>query len=381
MKILIVHNQYQLRSGEETVVDNEIRALQNRGHTIVTYFVCNSEINSLWAKITAGLSVIYSFKHKWKISALIQREQPDIVHVHNVFPLISPSVFDACAESKTTCIHTLHNYRVLCPSTTLFHRGEIYTKGLNGNYLRVWLDRVYRDSLVGTGLLIVSILFHRFRRTWLKVNRIVVMSEFQREIVEQKISTQTAVVPHFSPQGTPTEILKTNDEYHCFTGRLDTEKGILRLLDIWPDSENLVIIGDGPLAAQIESICADRPNITLLGTLSRDEVLATMQLAHSVVVSSICHETFGLVVIESFSVGTPVLVNDLPPVSDLVEEHRTGYKFDILQPKTLYKSMKMLKENALSIRQNCLDEYTQNYSEAVGGENLEQLMFNVLNKT
>ena len=379
MKVLIVHNEYVWTGGEETAVRNEVTALENRGHTVVTHVVSNKAISGVIAYITSAISNLYNRRQEREIRDLVQRYKPDIVHVHNFFPQISPSVFYACRKEHVPSIHTLHNYRILCPSTTLFHDGELYWHGVNGKYLRVIWDAVYRNSRIATFSVVASILLHRLLGTWAKVDRLIALSDFQKGVFDKTIHAKIEVLPHFS--STSDQVVKsstTRSNFHVYAGRLGSEKGILQLISDWPDSEQLVILGDGPLATEVERLCTNKENLHWRGHVEREELLRTMREAKSVVVPSVLHETFGLVVIESLSVGTPVLVNNMEPFRDLIVPGKTGELFNVGSKSSLHSALQKIAHLDDATRQRCLDQYEQQYSEQIGVQKLETLMKTVI---
>ncbi|MFT6099888.1 MAG: glycosyltransferase involved in cell wall biosynthesis [Arenicella sp.] len=378
MKILIVHNEYMLKSGEETAVNNEVAALRHAGHEVLTYFVSNTEVNNIFRKISAGLSTIYSFKHKRRISKILANQAPDIVHVHNFFPLISPSVFYACKDANIACVHTLHNYRIVCPSTTLFHDKKIYKEGINRNYLKVILDRVYRHSFVATTLLTMSIIFHKLINTWTRVDALIALSDFQKNIFDQQVSANVEVLPHFtSAPPANLNLIKPFSQlpkhFHIYAGRLEYEKGIVTLVESWPSDENLIIVGSGTEENVLNRLIKQRTNIFLLGQKSKEDVLRLMSKAQSCVVPSVVHETFGLAIIESISVGTPVIANNLEPFKSLITEGETGFLFDLSSPRSLDIALKKIVKTNTSLRRGCIDHYRIHYTEAVGVARLEKL--------
>ena len=150
MKILQIHNQYTLIGGEDTVLDLEKKLLQENNHKVFNYSVSNHSIKNIFDKIKIFINVHYSNKQKKVISKLLKKIKPDIVHVHNFFPLITPSVFDACKENNIPVVFTLHNYRLICPSGMLMYNDKIYEKSIyKGPYSTV-LDKVYKNSYFGT---------------------------------------------------------------------------------------------------------------------------------------------------------------------------------------------------------------------------------------
>ena len=380
MKIVVIHNEYQRPSGEESVVAEEIEALKELGHDVVPYIVHNAKLTSAWDTVRAAFANIFSVSQYLAIRKLIENEQPDLVHVHNFFPQISPAVFRACHKSAVPCLHTLHNYRLICPSTTLFHKGSIYYSGIKRQYLKVLRDGVYRQSSIATFFVLASILLHRWFGTWRLVDRFIVMSQFQRGIAAEFVGEKITLLPHFvrSPEGIDARLECSDDVHHLYVGRLDPEKGIHELLRAWPEQHRLNIVGDGTLLNEVKSAIGGRENIQLLGPKSRMQVFALMRDAKSVIVPSVCHEIFGLTVIESYAMGTPVLVNEIAPLKELVIDGETGLSVDIESPKSLKIALENIEKYDDIVRRRCFSEYNEKYSAAVGAAALESLLNDVI---
>src|SRR5215469_4862565 len=127
LKILIVHNAYQQRGGEDAVVAAEARILEEHGHNIVRYERHSDDLQncSPLVLLSAGIGLTWAPQSLREMKALIAREKPDIAHFHNIFPLISPAAYYACTQAGVPVVQTLHNYRLLCPAATFLHQGRV----------------------------------------------------------------------------------------------------------------------------------------------------------------------------------------------------------------------------------------------------------------
>ena len=125
--VMLVHNFYQHRGGEDNVVDAELRLLKRAGHRTVSFFRHNREIghHSWWAKSRLGMRTVWSVRSAREMRAALQSEKPDLVHFHNFLPLLSPALYYVCKDLNTPVVQTLHNYRLLCPSATLYRDGKV----------------------------------------------------------------------------------------------------------------------------------------------------------------------------------------------------------------------------------------------------------------
>ena len=166
MKILITHNKYQQAGGEDTVVQEELSLLESHGHIVELYQVDNDNIFTLTHKIKVAYQSTYSQKSKKLFSSHIKKFQPQIVHVHNFFPMLTPSIYDACVSIGIPVIQTLHNYRTICPAAILMRGGQVCEECINGSPFRAVLHRCYRNSALGSLAVARMVAYHRKRQTW-----------------------------------------------------------------------------------------------------------------------------------------------------------------------------------------------------------------------
>jgi len=380
MKILIIHNEYRQKGGEESVVKTEIIALKGLGHTINTYFVKNTDINGFFKKFTSFFSAIYNFRQKRQIEKIIIANKPDIVHIHNFSPLISPAVFYACKKTNTPSVLTLHSYRILCPSSFLFHNNATYYKGINNHYICALKEKVYKDSYIATLAITLMILVHKKLKTWSKINTIITLSEFQKKIVSERVEGNFKVLQNFT-HITPLEPPSNTDDYYIYVGRLSSEKGIAELVSIIPNNKKLLVVGTGPLEKQLREECVNKQNIIFKGQQNKETVLKLMSKATATIIPSIWHETFGLVIIESFSVGTPVLYNNIEPINEIIRDKELGLKFDVFDNKSLESVFKNMETQRSTFSKNCLLEFQRRYSVDVGAKKLETLFLEIIQKS
>ncbi len=332
MKIIVAHNRYQLGGGEDAVVRDEVALLRRYGHSVHLMEQDNDAINGLSGKMMAAASVFYSSSSRARMKQAIGDFHPDLVHVHNWFPMLSPSVFMEADRSGIPTVQTLHNFRMLCANALLYRNGAICTDCLGKS---LPLDGVvhgcYRGSRTGSAVVTAAYGLHRLLRTWDCVDLFIAVSDFEREIlIRGGLPAEKVVVkPHFigsdalHADGNP-------EDAALFVGRLSPEKGIGMLLAAWNSRRiplRLRIIGDGPLADEVRSSAARNSAIEYLGALPPDAVYRAMAKARFLVFPSDCFETFGRTIVEAFSQGTPVLAADLGGVPELVEEGVTGYRF------------------------------------------------------
>ncbi|AHM64869.1 glycosyl transferase [Paenibacillus polymyxa] len=381
-KVLIIHNFYQQSGGEDKVVEQESAMLRSRGIETEHYYVHNDSIQSKGLANMAKLAVeaAWSFPEFKRIKELLLRVKPDVVHVHNFFPVISPSVYHACERLGVPVVQTLHNYRLICPAATFMRGNEVCEKCLHGTLLHSIRHGCYRGSQLQTIPVAAMIKFNELIGTWQhKVSRYIALTEFARDkFAESGIPLdRIAVKPNFIHHQTVKAKYDPNDRYLLFVGRISAEKGVRNLLQAWSQLEDrgglrLVIIGDGPQKAELAAAYAQE-DIRFLGKQDGDTVLDCMSRAMYVMVPSIWYEGFPMTIVESYSVGTPVLCSRIGALEEIVEDGVTGFHFqhdDLENIKTVIRRA-VAYENYAAMRQKVAENYAAHYTEEV---NVKQLL-------
>jgi glycosyltransferase involved in cell wall biosynthesis len=335
MKIVVIHNTYQSPGGEDAVVTAEGRLLRERGHQVVSYLRSNHELEQMSKprQLLMVKDMVYSDDSKREIRNLLQKEKPDLVHVHNTFMMISPSVYEACREMGMPVVQTLHNFRLLCPAWALVRNGEVCEECVDRGLWRGVLHGCYRDSHLMTAAVALMLQVHRYRGTWNEqVDGYVALSDFARsKFIEGGLPARKVhVKPNFVFPD-PGEREKPGD-YALFVGRLSPEKGVSTLLAAWEILRNripLMIVGEGPLRASLEAEAVARKlgDVTFKGWLPAEQARVAMKNASFTITPSICYEGFGMSIVESFACGTPVLCSCLGGMQEIVDNHRTGLHF------------------------------------------------------
>ncbi|MBI4874644.1 MAG: glycosyltransferase family 4 protein [Acidobacteria bacterium] len=337
MRVLIVHNRYLLPGGEDEVFGSERRLLETFGHQVDSYEVSNREIlqAGAWGEVAAGPRACWSFGSAAAVGEILRRRQPDVMHVHNWFPLISPAVYREARRRGVAVVQSLHNPRLVCPGASLSRRGETCTDCVGRGVAWPAVTRgCYQESRLRTAAVAFALAMHRYRGTWRRdVDAFIVFTKFFQHVFtagglpEAKIH----VKPHFVE---PDPGVRTGPpgDYALYVGRLSEEKGVRLLLKAWSRLEGipLVVRGDGPLKEEVTRFAAGNPKVSvrLVGRLSRTELSELIKGARFLVWPSLgCYETFGLVAIEAFACGVPVLGSDAGAMAEIVEPGRTGLHF------------------------------------------------------
>jgi glycosyltransferase involved in cell wall biosynthesis len=335
MKIVVIHNTYQRPGGEDVVVAAECRLLESQGHQVIGYSRSNHELEQMSTprRLLMVKDIVYSADSKRAIRDLLRKEEPDIVHVHNTFMMISPSIYEACQEGGVPVVQTLHNFRLLCPAWTLARDGQVCEECVDSGLWRSVLHGCYRDSHLMSAAVALMLQVHRSRGTWNdQVDGYVALSDFARRkfIDGGLLAGKIHVKPNFvSPD--PGEREKPGG-CALFIGRLSPEKGVSTLLAAWEKLNTripLIIVGEGPLRQSLEAEANARnlDSVTFTGWLSAEEARAAMKNASFTVAPSVCYEGFPMSIAEAFACGTPVLCSGLGGMQEIVDDRRTGLHF------------------------------------------------------
>jgi len=338
MRVLLLHNRYQLAGGEDGVVQAEKSLLEVNGHQVSLLEVSNHDIKNPWDKATTAVMAIYSYPAKQQVSSEIARFSPDVVHVHNFFPLLSPSIYDACREHGLSVVQTLHNYRLACPKAIPFRDGKICEDCIGE--LVPWHSVVhscYRNSRVQSLVVAAMNTWHRLRGTWQeRVDAYIVFTQFQKgKMVQAGLSAEKLYIkPNFVFASNSLNQTDERGNYLLFVGRLSEEKGVSVLIDAYLQNNlciPLKIAGDGPLRKILEQTVKNSSGknaIEFLGFQDKHKVLSLMYNAQFLIFPSIWYEGFPLTIAEAFACGLPVIVPKLGSMAEIVEDGVTGLHFE-----------------------------------------------------
>jgi glycosyltransferase involved in cell wall biosynthesis len=326
MKILFVHNAYQNFGGEDAVVNAEIALLQSHGHQVEFYKRHNDELHHL-SPASAAVTTIWSGRSVDEVNTVCNTLQPDVIHVHNTFPLISPSIYWTAARNKIPVVQTLHNFRFLCPQGTFLRNGAICEDCLGKAPWRAVVRKCYRESAPQSAVLVSMLGAHRTAGTYRnKVTRYIALSAFSRDrFIEGGLpAEQLRIKPNFVVSETQPDW----DDRHggLFVGRLSNEKGIDTLLEAVRIGANtdIEVIGGGPYEAAVAKRFEER----YLGFLSRNDIMEKMRSASFLIVPSVCYEQLPTTILEAFSSGLPVIASRLGALVDIVRDGVTGLLFN-----------------------------------------------------
>ncbi len=374
MRILIIHTFYQDPGGEDTVFQQEASLLA-QDHEVLTITFQNKKG---WRGALQTVGSFWNIFAAQRVKEKINTFKPDIVHIHNTHYAAGPVIVRTIAKLGIPQVMTLHNFRLLCPSATLYHHNHLFLDSIHENF--PWTavrQKAFNSSTLKTFILALNYWVHRRIGTWKKVNRYITLSSFAKEIF---VKSTLNLLPHLfavKPNFVfPTTVArKVTTPYFIYVGRLSEEKGILNLIDAFIASDfKLQIIGGGPLEEVVNRRVKGQPNISYLGFKKRDEILPLVADAQALLVPSICFEGMPITILEAYSVGTAVLCSNIGPLPELIATGKTGLTFDphnkndIIRALTAWSTK--MKDEKDEITKTCSSYYFSNFTPELNKEKL-----------
>jgi glycosyltransferase involved in cell wall biosynthesis len=380
LRVLVAHNWYRTEqpSGENNVVAQEVALLRQAGHQVDLFERRSDDISdfSLPRKALVPLGVPRNPRARAAFAERLRTERPDIVHVHNTFPLLSPSILDACRDAAVPVVATLHNYTQICPTGTLYRDGGVCTSCVGRVPLPAVRHGCYRGSSVASVPVALSLQLNR-RRWWQSVSRFLCISNAQRQtLVANGMPADLLTVKYNFVEDTDHRRTGTG-EHLLYLGRLAEEKGLRLLMAAWDRlaaggglGVPLVIAGAGPLADEVTRWAANRHDVRFVGRLDNDASRAMVARSVAVVVPSEWLETFGLVVVEAMSAGVPSVVAGHSSLAELVADGVTGLTHTPGDAKSLADALGRVVRAPSSLGRAARERYEREFTRAVGLTNL-----------
>ncbi len=381
MKVLVVHNRYRSEqpSGENNVVDAEVSLLSDAGHRVALYERRSDDIASmsLPRKASVPLMVPWNPSVRRELAGRLRATRPDVVHIHNTFPLLSPSVIAACADAGVPAVATLHNYTMVCPPGTLHRDGHICTDCVGGSPLPAVHHGCYRGSSLATVPMAASMLANR-RRWWSGISRFFCISAAQRDLlVSAGMPGDRMAVKHNFV--TDPGVRRNGDGKHVlFLGRITEEKGVGLLMKAWDQLSGslgvpLVIAGTGPMQDEVAVWASGRADVSYVGLQNKAECRALTADAVAVAAPSTWLEAFGLVVVEAMAAGVPTVAAAHGAFPELVEDGVTGLLHQPGDPASLADRLRSVVSDRARNREMgdaARVRYEKDFTPAVGLDRL-----------
>lgn len=349
MNILLIHNKYKLRGGEDLVFESEGQLLAQHDHSVETLLFSNDQIKTPLDKLKSALGCVFNPTSRKIVINKISAFKPDIIHIHNFFHIASPSILYAARKHKIPVVMTLHNYRLICPSAILFFNNRIYEKSIHKTFpFDAIIKGVYRNSRLETAMVAFTTGIHKILGTWkTKVTRYIALTEFARnKFLDSSLKIpphQIVVKPNFVEDFGAN--LSERENFYLFIGRLSEEKGIFKLLDAarsLPDI-SFKIIGDGPLKDEVIQAAQEHRNLEYLGFKQKEFIVEQLKKAKALLFPSVWYEGFPMTILEAFSCGTPVIASNLGGPGEIINDGINGLLFNWKDTNALGDAIKRLQ--------------------------------------
>lgn len=384
VRVLLVHNRYRQRAGEDHSFDAE-RALVAADDRIDLreHVVDSREIDGYGPLQKAAVP----FRMSWsrRSAAALRRELAehprDVVHFHNTFPLVSPSGYRVCREHGARVVQTVRNFRQFCANGLLFRDGHPCEDCVGR--LPQWpgvVHRCYHASAPQSAAVVAMQTVHSLRGTWRQeVDRYVVPTRFVRDklgalgLPAERIAVKPDVVavPRLPERGGPRD-------HALYVGRLTPEKGIGTLLRAWPRVPDLPLVVAGGGAEEDAARTEARRlglggRVTFLGETTHGAALEAIATAVFVVIPSLSYETFGRTAVEAYACGTPVLASRTGALAETVVEGSTGLLFEPGDEGALAAAARRLAPEAAELGPQARAHYDATYEPSLVHEQLVRL--------
>ncbi len=376
-RVLQVHNFYQIGGGEDSVFEAEGRLLRRKGHDVLRYTAHNDDIDGLSLPLLAQRTV-WNGNVGAEIGELVSQKKVDVVHFHNTLPLISPAAYWGARKAGAAVVKTLHNYRLVCPGALLHRDGRPCETCIGKSFAAPAIKhKCYKGSRIASAAVATMNATHRAIGTWGNaIDRYIAITEFAREkFVQGELPVnKMAVKPNFLDEdpGMGTG----SGGFALFVGRLDAAKGIRTLLQAWNDDitdrlPKLIIVGDGPLAAEVQAACANE-RIEWLGWRDRTNVLALMRDAGVLLFPSEWYEGgTPMTIIEAFASCLPIVASDLGTMRTMIAPGVNGKRFDPGNSIALAEAVQSVlaeKEQYAALRKGARKSFEDTYAAAANYE-------------
>lgn len=373
-KVLIVHNYYQIPGGEDTVVANEKKLLEDHGHEVILYSRNNSELKTMskLRKLLLPFTTVYNPRTARDIQRIIKEKSVEIVHVHNTLNLVSPAVYYAAVKCGVPVVQTIHNFRFLCPGATFYRDGHICEDCVSKGLFCAVKHSCYRGSKAQTTICVIATKIHRWTGIYGKINYICLTGFNRKKLsqLKQIKSERMYIKPNFVEAR---EMAYEQREGFIFAGRLDRTKGIDVLLNAWKmmgaDAPHLTICGTGTM----EEWCAqfikeNQLNAEMKGFIQNEEIRKLLGKSQALIFPTMWYEGFPMSIVEAYSVGTPVICSNFGNAGAIVEEGVLGFKFETGNSASLVDAVKRCGDICSSVRSVYDKKYTAeaNYRELIG---------------
>ena len=359
LRILVIHNYYQQGGGEHTVFENEVQLLREHGDEVFTYTKDNKDLKSRpWKLLLLPFATIWSFSSYRAVKRLIREKKIDLVHCHNTFPQISPSVYYAAWHCGVSVVQTVHNFRFVCPNGLCFRDGHICEECLQKGVTNALHYGCYRNSWIQTLPVVLMLAIHRCAGTYKRLYYIF-LTQFAKDKIALKLGVQPErafVRGNCVKVGQQAAADSWQMNKFVYAGRLDSYKGVewmLKRFSQHPDLR-LIVFGDGQLRELVRKYAAEYENIEWRGYCPQEKIFYELSSACALVFPSLLYEGFPMMIAESFAAGVPVLSSNIGNGGRMIRETGGGVVCDPESDASFENAVEtLINDHAVLARNAC----------------------------
>lgn len=383
MKVLLIHNKYGKHSGEEAVAYAQVDLLKEKGHEVITYYRSSEELENI--KMAKAKSFFWGFRNNKsikEITEILEKEKPKVVHIHNLYPIISPAILPVIKSYGIPVVMTVHNYRLVCPNGLFFTKGEICEKCTGAAKELNCISNNCEGSLFkSTGYALRNFWARLTNKYENNVDAYLCLNEFQKDKLVQNgfDKDKCLVIPNFYDKEIEKRDYNDNERaYVAFAGRLSPEKGLPTLFEAARKLPNIPFHLAGLMRPSYEAELDIPENVTLRGMLNAKEMDAFYSKAKMLVHTSICYEGFAMVFPEAMVYKLPIVAQDFGSYPEIFKDDENGVLFKFKDSLDLANKILELwndKEKSQRLGQNGFKDVKENYSKGA----YYQLLINAYN--
>lgn len=369
MKILLVNKYHYVRGGSETYYFGLAQLLQEAGHKVIffsmqdeknrpceqsEYFVSNVEFNgnlSVMQKVKAAMRMVYSLEAKKKISALLEKEKPDIIHINLFHRVMTASIVDVAKKYRIPVVFTMHDLNCICPNHTMLDHGKICEACLHGNYLNCVKRVCFKNSRAKCMMAAIESEFNKISGLYNKIDLFITPSEFYKNKMLESGLTKSKVIclRNFLPEKISISYKQEKESYYLYFGRLSEEKGVMTLLKAVQRVPNvrLEIAGTGPIEGTLQDYVHKmqlQKRVRFNGFLSGRALRDIVAGAKCIVLPSEWYENGPYSIMEAMAVGKPVIVSDEGGLPEIVENEKSGFVCQSFDTESLTNCIRKMEE-------------------------------------
>jgi glycosyltransferase involved in cell wall biosynthesis len=355
MRILCIHNQFRKNGGSDVVAAADEQMLSQ--HDEVTSYSRNSNeilAAGAWQQARLGLDTIYSRRTVLEVTELVGRFRPDIAYVHNVFPLISPSLYHVLHRLRVPSVHIVHDYRLWCPNSRFYINDHPCQRCQLGNYWPAVENRCVQGSTAYSALYAGSLYVNRKLDFTQKISGFICLTEFAKKLLLQAQVPEEKI--HVCPNHIDTSGFTPQyggGRYVLYLGGLYRDKGVMTIAEAFAKLPHIPLkfVGAGDAEQELRDYIRQHSlsHLEIVGFKSGQEKLEYLRNSMFTVVASQLNEAFGLVVLEAFASGKPVVASMAGALPYIVEPEQTGLLFKTQDAEDLAAKVSWLHERPSEI--------------------------------